>query len=344
MLKKSVRLLKTPFIFVAGLIIGSLFLTCKTNQYKSSNITVNRPEQHLKSNAHEGQISSNRSFTEEPEIRAQQLQNVCRKLKDIGHIPVAIPGHSYQYMYVNDEYKFIFCMMPKLACTNWKRIFLALSNKFPNKDFVINKMGSGDVHDTWLKYGNTLDKYSYSEIQKKLQTYKKLVFVRDPFERLLSAFKDKMFRKDPPFFRNIAEKIIRLKRSKEVNHSDEIKFVEFVKYLTDPDTFESSYEQHWAKYENLCQPCLVNYDFIGKFETMKNDISRTFKYLDIKIFNETVFPDRSVSYKNTESSKITQTFYNQLPEMYLKRLWHLYKIDFQMFSYQMPDFVSDIDE
>ncbi|XP_071153186.1 carbohydrate sulfotransferase 11-like [Mytilus edulis] len=246
-------------------------------------------------------------------------------------------------MYVNDEYKFIFCMMPKLACTNWKRIFLALSDNFPNKDFVINKMGSGDVHDTWPKHGNTLDKYSYSDIQTKLQTYKKIVFVRDPFERLLSAFKDKMFRKDTPVFKNIAEKIIRLKRSKEVNHSDAIKFVEFVKYLTDPDTFESSYEQHWAKYENLCQPCLMNYDFVGKFETMKNDISRTFKYLGIKIFNETVFPDRSVSYKNTESSKITQTFYNQLPKTYLKKLWHLYKIDFHMFSYHMPDYLSGID-
>ncbi|CAC5406096.1 CHST13 [Mytilus coruscus] len=309
-----------------------------------SMFTVNGPEQQLKSIAHEENLLINRSFTDEPEIRAHQLQYLCRKFKDIGHIPIAIPRNSYQYMYVNDEYKFIFCMMPKLACTNWKRIFLALSDKFPNKDFVFNQMWSGDVHDTWAKHGNTLDKYSFPEIQKKLQTYKKLVFVRDPFERLLSAFKDKMFRKDSPVFQNIAKKIIRLKRSKEVNPSEQIKFDEFVKYLTDPDTFEVSYEQHWAKYQYLCQPCLMNYDFVGKFETIKNDIRKAFEYMGIKIFNETVFPDRSVSYKNTESSKITQTFYNKIPKIYLKKLWHLYKFDYQIFSYQMPDYVSGIDE
>lgn len=217
-------------------------------------------------------------ISEDPMKRAQHLREVCDQLDKLGQVPIELERHSYQYMYVNDEYKFIFCMMPKLACTNWKRVFLAL-NDIPNKNYIMNELNSGHVHGMHGQHAKTLDKYSQPEIQERLQTYKKIIFVRDPFERILSAFKDKMFRNDSSVFRDIAKKIIQLKRRDGTPKTGNVKFLEFVQYLTDPDTFHSSYEQHWAKYIHLSQPCILRYDFIGKFETMDADVDLAFKYM-----------------------------------------------------------------
>ncbi|GFR11148.1 carbohydrate sulfotransferase [Trichonephila clavata] len=50
---------------------------------------------------------------------------------------------------------------------------------------------------------------------------------------------------------------------------DRISFAEFVWYLT--HTTERDYDEHWAPYWSRCDPCLVDYNFIGKLETAQHD-------------------------------------------------------------------------
>ena len=33
------------------------------------------------------------------------------------------------HLIVNDKYKVIYCYIPKVACSQWKRVFLALENR-----------------------------------------------------------------------------------------------------------------------------------------------------------------------------------------------------------------------
>lgn len=279
----------------------------------------------------------------DPLQRTKQVQQVCSRLDDVGLVPLALPKSSYEYMYVNDEHKFIFCMMPKLACTNWKRIFLALDTSHPRRHFVINQMNSALVHTMFSKHGKTFHNYNSAEIEKRLKTYKKVVFVRDPFTRLLSAYKDKMFRNDNLVFQNIAKKIIRLKRDNSANSNESVSFLEFIRYLTDEDTHEGAYEQHWAQYHRLCQPCVVNYDFIGKIESMDDDLAHAFDFMGIKDKMESFkFPDRNVAYKNVESSKIVDDYYKQIPMRYLRRVWKYLKLDVMLFSYQKRSFLTDV--
>ncbi len=79
-------------------------------------------------------------------------------------------------------------------------MFLAISDTYPDKDYVMNEMPGNKVHSTYNKYCKRLSDYSTTEIQERLKTYKKIIFVRDPFERILSAYRDKMFRNDNMFF------------------------------------------------------------------------------------------------------------------------------------------------
>jgi hypothetical protein len=50
---------------------------------------------------------------------------------------------------------------------------------------------AADVHMTYDKYLTYLDSFSLDEIEFKLKNYKKIIMVREPFERLLSAYRNK---------------------------------------------------------------------------------------------------------------------------------------------------------
>ena len=285
------------------------------------------------------EVSNYSQISTNPKNRVQHLREVCEQLNEMGQVPIAIPHNSYEYMYVNDDNKFIFCWMPKLACTNWKRIFMSLSDKFPKKDYVMNAMTHNSVHINWQKYGKTLGSFLESEIQHRLQTYKKIIFVRDPFERMLSAYNDKVTLNNSGGLTKIARRIIASKRTDGTPKWVTPKFLEYVKYVTDPDTFEN-YNDHWGKYVHLCRPCLVQYDFIGTFEEGDKDIERALKYMEIDGIVQ--FPKRNNSYTHTKTRHVVDSFYKQIPDFYLSKLWQLLKIDYLLFSYPLPTILEHV--
>lgn len=274
-----------------------------------------------------------------PKNRVQRLREICEQLNEMGEVPSAISRRCYSHLYVNDDYKFIFCWMPKLACTNWKRIFMTLSDKFPNKDYVMNAMPHKLVHINWGKYVKPLRSFPKSEIQHRLQTYKKLIFVRDPFERILSAYNDKIAQNDSGSSIKAAKRIIVSKRTDGTPKWVTPQFLEYVKYLTDPDT-SKNYNPHWAKYVDLCQPCLIQYDFIGTFEESEKDIEGALKYMAIDGIVQ--FPKRNISYKHNKTLNAVYSFYKQIPDFYLRKLWQLFKIDYLLFSYPLPTILEHV--
>ena len=48
-----------------------------------------------------------------------------------------------------------------------------------------------------------------------------------------------------------------------------VTFEEFIKYVVE----ERQFKRHWSTIENLCQPCQINYDYIGKHETFTEDLA-----------------------------------------------------------------------
>jgi hypothetical protein len=274
----------------------------------------------------------------EPTQRARHLHEMCEQLSKFGQVPIELKRRTYKFIHVDDKYKFLFCTIPKLACTNWKRVFLAISDTYPDKDYVMTDMPGSKVHSTHEKYCKTLSDYSTTEIQERLKTYKKIIFVRDPFDRILSAYRDKMFRNDSNFFLKMAEHM-KSKRTIGTSKSKNVTFAEFIQHLTDPDTFETSNNPHWERYSELSQPCVVQYNFIGKFETLDADIALALKYIGIDGIVK--FPQRKTFYKKSKSSDISEQYFNEVPKYYLRKLWQHLKGDYLLFSYPVPNNLSD---
>ncbi|KAB7504761.1 Carbohydrate sulfotransferase 14, partial [Armadillidium nasatum] len=115
------------------------------------------------------------------------------------------------------------------------------------------------------------------DILHRLQNYKKFVVVRHPFERVISAFKNK-FEKNYTSSQYFKKRfgVLILKRFRNGDsfnvNGDGVKFSEFVRYMIDTYNDDpSKLNEHWAPVDQLCHPCDVRYNIIGKYENLEED-------------------------------------------------------------------------
>ncbi|RXG55946.1 Carbohydrate sulfotransferase 14 [Armadillidium vulgare] len=122
------------------------------------------------------------------------------------------------------------------------------------------------------------------EVREMLETYKKFMIVRHPTERLLSAYKDKFLSNSPDakvFKRVYAVPMMRYSRNTSKNiplTGNGMKFTEFLSYILsqNPQTLQ----EHWKSYFHLCHPCAMDYDFVGKYETLEADSNQILKNIN----------------------------------------------------------------
>jgi chondroitin 4-sulfotransferase 11 len=259
---------------------------------------------------------------------------------------------------VDDERKVIYCEVPKVACSNWKRVLVYASGKTNVTD--PGQLTWVDVHG---KLGNTilprLHSFSPEEIRFRLTNYFKFMFVRDPFDRVLSAYNDKFRSSDNMLFNeNYGRRIIERYRQNASNESlsrgHDVKFDEFVRYLIDPATREEEqtnkhwygFEMHWRAFDDICHPCFVGYDFLGKYETLSDDVDHALKLLGI--YGQVRFPGLSaagrVSLRTsaTDRDAFLAKGYADISDEDIVGLWRLYFDDFSAFRYSYPSFANAI--
>uniref|UniRef100_A0A8I5NLW7 Carbohydrate sulfotransferase n=1 Tax=Papio anubis TaxID=9555 RepID=A0A8I5NLW7_PAPAN len=165
--------------------------------------------------------------------RLELIRNVCRDdaLKNLSHTPVS--KFVLDRIFVCDKHRILFCQTPKVGNTQWKKVLIVLNGAFPS----IEEIPENVVHDHEKNGLPRLSSFSDAEIQKRLKTYFKFFIVRDPFERLISAFKDKFVhnpRFEPWYRHEIAPGIIR-KYRRNRTETRGIQFEDFVRYLGDPN-------------------------------------------------------------------------------------------------------------
>ena len=90
---------------------------------------------------------------------------------------------SFKFLYVDEHNKLVFCLIPKVASTSWKKVLLFLSspelnftspNAIPN-DLVLNNPQN---ISNWSNFRPLLQ-YNKDEALAILQTYTKIIWVRD---------------------------------------------------------------------------------------------------------------------------------------------------------------------
>ena len=236
----------------------------------------------------------------------------------------------FHHIMVNEKFKVLFCFIPKVGCSNMKRIFLVMDGLYSSVETVnIKKMNQEIVR---------LEKFPQEKREYMLKNFYKFMFVRDPYERLASAYRNKWLNnKNIELHANLGRRIIakyRYNNTKEPQHGDDVSFTEFVQYLTDNPPWDVN--EHWMPYEDLCRPCNIQYDFIGSIDTLRRDVVHAMRQIHA---NETKYHMIKISGSPlTQSKKKSAGFLKELPKKYFDKLLAYFKRDHELFDYPLPEY------
>lgn len=212
----------------------------------------------------------------------------------------------YSTYLVNEKHKLIYCPIPKVACSSFKKIIFLYSDLYDKEKNNQNLKGS-DFH-IFMSRNFSLSKYTFEEAQKKLQSeqYMKFTIVRNPWSRLVSAYIDKFVRVTPEkldkftlaIINPVIESVYKSKGLKP-DYNQSINFHQFVEYVSSVE--DEKLNEHWKpQYLFLGD---TQFDLIGKLENIEKDFQPLKQRIDDSSLNLPLFNQTHYSSKQLEKSK-----------------------------------------
>ncbi|XP_028933153.2 carbohydrate sulfotransferase 14, partial [Ornithorhynchus anatinus] len=234
-----------------------------------------------------------------------------------------------RHLLVDDRHRFLYCYVPKVACSNWKRVLKVLA-------------GALDSVDARLKMDHRRDLVFLAdlpprEIRYRLRHYFKFLFVRDPLDRLLSAYRNK-FGEVREYQRRYGAEIVRRYRpgARPDPPGDDVTFAEFLRYLVDEEPERMN--EHWMPVYQLCQPCAVRYDFVGSYERLEADANAVLERVGAP--RAVRFPARQPWYRPAGPDGLRYHLCAAPPAL-LRDLLPKYILDFSLFAYPLPNLTRE---
>ena len=273
--------------------------------------------------------------TQETQIdRHVLLRNYCRNIE--GGV-IGKEKLKFDRLYYSDKKSVLYCSVPKAACTNWKRMFLYFEGRIKHPLEISHKE---KIHllgyKTLAFLNNTNRKY-------RLNSYYTFFFTRHPLVRVLSAFRNKF--EDPynnVFRHHLSPIILKLFRpnvTEEEMENKTITFAEFVDYIIYCKEKGIKLDEHWDVVYDLCTPCSIKYNFIGKMETLLDDARQVLTELGLQ--NETEFPVNATDKYKKNILDEMKSYYSHITLDSISKLIKIYKKDFEIFNYSIPDYLFD---
>jgi len=247
----------------------------------------------------------------------------------------------WQNLICSKEHKISICPIYKAASTLLFKKFLLIA---PSKSYDKESVKHLEVQANVL----ARKEFGYLESWTKYPDFTTngvtMIFVRHPFERLLSAFRDKL--EDPSVQGHKFNEYYYNKHGRRVvmgyrkNHNSITgptwkypRFSEFVDYVLGKDLRYD--DEHWSPYFKECTPCHINFTFVGHFETLSWDLHL--------LANKTGLPqwdDKREIVQYATHQKVSEEYYATVEKEAIRKLYKRYKLDFEMFGYSPDDYIK----
>lgn len=120
--------------------------------------------------------------------------------------------------------------------------------------------------------------FTVEEMQEIINISHSFVFVRDPYTRLFSGWLDKFYSPNHYYWTTNGPRIVATERLSYLNLTEnpvtcvsDISFEEFISFINKQIYSKSCIDGHFSPNHHHCLPCKIPLDYIGKYETFKED-------------------------------------------------------------------------
>ncbi|XP_076036069.1 carbohydrate sulfotransferase 11-like [Oratosquilla oratoria] len=266
------------------------------------------------------------------EARKAVLTDGCSRAKDI--VKENVEETMNDVLFSAPKYNLILCLIAKVKAAQnipsesgtprFEKVHTNAAGKLASKNFFTEeKLYS-------------LMKNGTSEV--------KVFVVRHPLHRLVSAFRDKYKNGASVRLNNLKRgffgPMIKQHNLQVDSHGNiSVTFPQFLEYVVQSHQSNFMVNHHWRGYVINCSPCTFNYTYIMTTETWDEDMSYLVNKLNISeveatnhLHNKSALPQGGrVDYFS---------YYRNIDPHLIGQIYEIYKVDFVLFNYTLPDFIE----
>ncbi|ELT96116.1 hypothetical protein CAPTEDRAFT_208757 [Capitella teleta] len=212
----------------------------------------------------------------------------------------------------------LFCVPPKAGTSSWM-LFLQRFASGSDNEYIQHPHTRSFIRERGIK------PIEAHRLPKEYFGFYKLLQVRHPFTRLISAYNDKVFHRDGEIDESGRGRILCNAFKKGLSPT----WVQFAELVANRNS--SCMNKHWMPYSKVCPVCDMEFDAVTKIETISADVNDFFKRHNIS--DKFHFDQYHVS--TGEPGKTTEDYMNELPEDVLTKLKMMFKTDMELFGYEI---------
>ncbi|XP_042890743.1 carbohydrate sulfotransferase 11-like [Penaeus japonicus] len=256
--------------------------------------------------------------------RGAEIEDNCRRTLSLAELER--PPNSKEFL-ISERFNLVWCNIFKAASSTWLYNFLLMAG-FSQEE--LKKSGSSPVE---LARKEAYARPTPDELLAALGNPETTSFliVRDPFQRLLSAYRDKIESTAQKYYRALRCQIQPpAGRHKKTTRDCQPTFPEFVDYLLEERAKGRPPNEHWAPYHAFCSPCQVHLDYVLRLESLPEE--EAFLIETVAGLSNVLQPCKLHS-SHTDYIAVTKHYFSQLSQEKLRRLYDIYKPDFDIFGY-----------
>ncbi|KAK3888297.1 hypothetical protein Pcinc_007636 [Petrolisthes cinctipes] len=282
------------------------------------------------------EITHHKNIQRRMEERAVTLRTACQE-----NPPLKFPKHKPSII-VLEDYNVTACVVLKVGASTFTSLLVEIL-----RDTELKKAKKSYLIIT--KYAPSPKRFQ--ELLKSTK-FQQILFVRDPLQRLLSAYNNRIknqnaynaqaTRYGPDVLKTIRK--LKLPNEDYFHPNKTLKIVptfsEFIEYLTlKKPTF---YDQHWKPITLVCSICQINYTHVIRMETFTEDLLTLMWMTGMDQKTHKTHLKRHANRSPVDTSQILVENYSKLKPEVLSKIIHIYKYDFILLGYDPSELLNQI--
>lgn len=282
--------------------------------------------------------------------RITHIRNTCNRIRETLNTDLLTPSSRTMS---DDIHKILYCYMSKVGCTAFKTLLLKANANVLHRSYLLPSTDAplyihAPLRALMLQVP-TFTHLNKSERDVRLKTYFKFMVMRHPFERLISAWRDKVLHPKTSEYLTWPTDVLLNSRVKSNSYTSYFswywrivgleryygmpRFDEFLQWIKD----QKIYNEHWLTAMDSCHVCANDWDAILRIETMHEDGH----LVHDRVVDDLPDGDKDLDVIHSYGANKTYHF----PSLELP-LWHnvsvdvedyflkLYSVDMELFGYK----------